>query len=420
MGIADYGSVSSLLGEMDAVKRRLQGGLTQNNPDAFNVAAPPQGAPMAPPPLMAPAPPTNALPVGNPATNLHEHQKGIRGGLLHALGADRISPELGALLTPDQQQRVKPGLTKSLLGLLAGVTPSQQAMGNAASMIALQDNAAKRNDAATLKGQMDALRQKYANGGGSFAEFAQELAMIRPELSAPLAGMVNALTPAAPQRPSGVTWRDNVSDKGDGKVYQVAYDANGKEVARVEQYVKPDAGLTEYQRLSLALQRDRLNKPQGGGKLPTSAIEKMIDLDAVTSLAQNAKSSLESAVAAGKDVSGRIGGIVPVPSWIRNQVGQGGEQGQSARNLLGDLTSQVGKMRSGGAITPQEFNRLEAFLPNQNDNENVISIKLKNFIKTLEDIKRIRIANYAKYGGVGSSPNEMPQEDRPTLVWPEG
>jgi hypothetical protein len=101
---------------------------------------------------------------------------------------------------PSEQQALRPGLLNMLTNKLIGGYSRGEVMQNRAlNALDVKDVLAKRKDADTLKEQMGALRQKYANGGGDFRSFAAELAMLRPELSAQLAGMVNAME-VAPQK----------------------------------------------------------------------------------------------------------------------------------------------------------------------------------------------------------------------------
>ncbi len=127
----------------------------------------------------------------------------------------------------------------------------------------------------------------------------------------------------------------------------------------------------------------------------------MISLDNLESLANRTRKAFVDAGTGGSKPTGRVAGLVPIPSWVRNQVGQGGDLGQSARNLLGDFLSTVGKERSGGAITPQEFTRLETFLPTVNDDPGVILSKMRTFLTTLAEIKKNRVGAYQKYGKGG-------------------
>ena len=67
-----------------------------------------QMPPQVPPAMQAPTP-----------EELHAHEKGIRGGLLHLLGADRQAPEVAALLTPEERERVRPGVLGTLWNAVA-------------------------------------------------------------------------------------------------------------------------------------------------------------------------------------------------------------------------------------------------------------------------------------------------------------
>lgn len=127
--------------ENSAVRRLLESLSTQN--------APAQGAPQVPPqaPAQGPtagmlAPPdvpreTPPSPLGQvPTDDAHTHQSGIRGGLLHLLGADRMAPETAALLTPEQEARAKPGLLRSIAGLPFLQTPRMVQEARADQMLA--------------------------------------------------------------------------------------------------------------------------------------------------------------------------------------------------------------------------------------------------------------------------------------------
>lgn len=400
---------------IDDLKRRLAGGLTAPQ-GAFQLPQQPSDVPSQPPPQEPPP----ALPVAT--TDLHQHKKGFVGGLMHAIGADTMSPELAGLLTPSQQEQARPGVARTLWNLVAnGEGPQSVMQDRAANILKLTDVRKKQ--------EMDAKRaqiaEKYAGQPMDYQTMAQmtgDLAAIGHPDAEKYANILNAIKPKdiAPRAPSPLTYKDNVLGQ-DGKPYIVGYDVTGKEVNRAPQYIKPDM-MTEYQRQMLALSRDKFNKPPVGKetKLPTSAIEKMIELDSVSGLADSALNAVDAAVKSGANVTSRFGKFVPSSAWAMNAAGVGGQKGQMARGHITDLLSLVGKMRSGGAITAQEFSRLEGFLPTVDESEESVTNKLKNFKKTLADIKRIRIENWKKYGGVASPDNQMPQEDRPTLVWPEG
>jgi len=169
-------------------------------------------------------------------------------------------------------------------------------------------------------------------------------------------------------------------------------------------------------------------KPAGGGQaLPNSAIERLISLDTARSAAQDAIQAVAAANKIDLNITGRHFGVVPEPNWLRNVRGQGGELGRSARSKIGNLTSLIGNLRSGGAITPQEFERLEQFLPTKDDDEKVVEGKLNDFFKHLDDIRAIRIKAYQQYGRAGAgegaegggdaAPRALKPGEKPPAGW---
>lgn len=153
-----YSAIGGLLGQMEEAKRRMQGPLAPP-PDAFQLPQQgmpqPQGAPLAPP--LAPAPPSSAFAniananVSDVNDPTHSHTRGLRGGLLHALGADKVAPEVAALLTPDQVERVKPGVIGSLWNAINyGKGPQTVMQDKANNMLALTDKKTARDKSAAL------------------------------------------------------------------------------------------------------------------------------------------------------------------------------------------------------------------------------------------------------------------------------
>lgn len=139
-------------------------------------------------------------------------------------------------------------------------------------------------------------------------------------------------------------------------------------------------------------------------KMTPGQQEQMIKIDQTLALLDRASAQQDAATEAGVRATGRIGGVVPLPVWARLQFNVGGEMGRDLITLIGDLTSQVGNMRSGGAITPQEFERLESFLPTPNDKPELVATKLKNFQQTLQEIRRIRLEAIQRYGTPSATP----------------
>lgn len=178
----------------------------------------------------------------------------------------------------------------------------------------------------------------------------------------------------------------------------------------------PQSGMSEYQERSLRLREDAEGRKTDGRPMSPAMIEKEISLDGVIGAVDRAAVALNNAVNAGKNATGRVFGVLPTPNWVKRTgiTGQGSDEATTAQNYIGDLTSMVGNLRSGGAITPQEFERLEAFLPSPNNDEAKNALMLKNFRITLQQIKADRAANYEAYGirapvGRGTPP---PPQDR--------
>lgn len=209
------GYTSSLFDQMEAVKRRLQSPLAPP-PDAFRLpqqgVAPPQAAPMSAP-LLVPPPEGPALPIADDA---HAHKKGIKGGLLHLLGADRMAPELAALLTPEQREQVKPGVVGSLWSAINyGKGPQTVMQERAQNVLKLTDTKSARDTQA----RRVALMQKWTpivlaartpeERFEAQAGYASELATIAgPESLGTVPNFLNAIKPDEPKSwaPQHETW----------------------------------------------------------------------------------------------------------------------------------------------------------------------------------------------------------------------
>lgn len=155
-------------------------------------------------------------------------------------------------------------------------------------------------------------------------------------------------------------------------------------------------------------ERNAGTRAGGGALLPNSAIENLSKIDDVIGLASTSLEALNTAVANGKDATGRVGGVLKVPAWMRDTWGQGGAQGKTSRALLGNLFSTVALMRSGAAISAAEFEYLSTFMPDHNVDEADNQLKLKLLIKGLETVRANRLRNYSDYGkGSGGRNNAM-------------
>lgn len=165
----------------------------------------------------------------------------------------------------------------------------------------------------------------------------------------------------------------------------------------------PVRGTKEYEDM---LRREAAARASGGGgergaQLPAPAIEKMIELDDLIGMTKRTRKSLAQAVNEGNNVTGRAGGVVPIAGWLRNTFRQGGDAGIGVRSELANVSSTIMKMRSGAAVSDQEFARLEPFLASDDDDESVAMVKLRKLATALEEMKRIRLENYQRYGKPG-------------------
>lgn len=242
MDLLDQSAVAKMLASMS-------GG--QNMPQSSSTFGPMQGAMPAPPPpqgMLQPTPPFNpnagrSTSPGDDAT--HEHRKGLLGGVKHLLGADRISPELGGLLTPDQQQRVKPSLARTLVGYaLEQRGPESIAQQRAMNMLALKDKKAGREMSVQQQAMMGQIQQVAATMPPQDA--AEYMARMKQVLNLP--DYADASLAADRTRQPQMQTRANVSRTilaPDGNYYAIQQDPMGNEVPNSRVRVpKPTSGIT--------------------------------------------------------------------------------------------------------------------------------------------------------------------------------
>lgn len=143
-------------------------------------------------------------------------------------------------------------------------------------------------------------------------------------------------------------------------------------------------------RENLARLGAQLKQPTAGKILPSNLVDKLAMFNAMVKSASGAKDKFDRAVAAGKDVTGPIRGRVT--GSLGQMLGLGTDPLEvSARGAMTNIASQIMKERSGGAITPQEFERLEPFLDMKNVTEGVAAQKLVDLINELHLIREERL-----------------------------
>lgn len=139
-------------------KRRFQetsavGGLLRYATTEAGITPPPQGPAMLEPPpqpqaqAAPPMPPVMQPPEPTPE-ELHNHKKGLRGGLLHLFGADRQAPEVAALLSPEERARIRPGVASTLWNAVSRQAgPAQVQQERATNIVGLRDAKTARDRA---------------------------------------------------------------------------------------------------------------------------------------------------------------------------------------------------------------------------------------------------------------------------------
>jgi hypothetical protein len=145
--------------------------------------------------------------------------------------------------------------------------------------------------------------------------------------------------------------------------------------------------------------------------LPSSAVEKLVGIDNMMDMATQVRDGLQKAATNRTNVTGRIAGVIPTPSWVKNLAGVGGDEGKDVRAMLGNLYGTVAKERGGSALSAAEIKLLESYIPNENEDEHTATIKANRFIRTLRAMRENKIKAYQQFGfGVD---DEAPTMDQP-------
>lgn len=150
-------------------------------------------------------------------------------------------------------------------------------------------------------------------------------------------------------------------------------------------------------------------KPAAQRLLPSSAVDKLTGIDNMMSMATDVRDALQGAIKTKTDVTGRIGGVIPTPSWMKNlgtNIGQAAGlvseadagKAKDIRAMIGNMYSTIAKEKAGTAMSAAEQALLESYVPNGNESETDALIKANRFIKTLEAMRKNRIDNYQRYG----------------------
>lgn len=127
----------------------------------------------------------------------------------------------------------------------------------------------------------------------------------------------------------------------------------------------------------------RSGPTSSGRAVPSSVATSLGAYDAIARAAGDAVSSMKTATDAGVNVTGPGMGLV---AGVLEKFKRADTRGTSARGALANVASEVMKQRSGGAITPQEFERLEPFLPSKFDDEATAQQKLNDLAAHMQRV----------------------------------
>jgi hypothetical protein len=137
------------------------------------------------------------------------------------------------------------------------------------------------------------------------------------------------------------------------------------------------------------------NAPKPGKILPASAVTALSGTENVLNAAKAAQQAMKDASAKGMNVTGPITGRLTA---ITEGLGMANPEAVSVRGKLANITSEIMKQRSGGAITPQEFVRLEPFLASKNDTEEYAAQKITDLITYLESNRDTSLQGFEDTG----------------------
>lgn len=225
-GLLDKSAIQRLLASM-------QGG-TQHTVQAPNLGG-----------LMAPQiQPTPAFNPNQPVADergRHDHRSGVRGSILHAVGADTVAPELASLLTPDQQARVQPGLMATIgNAVIRGKTPAQVQQERALNMLGLEDTKKardKRDREEAMWGQIQEVAAQIPDPQTRLEYTARMASSMGLAQGADAAMAAQRLEPGTSQ-PMAIRTIPNV--KRDGKVFTDIVSGDGRLIRSEEQFIRPN------------------------------------------------------------------------------------------------------------------------------------------------------------------------------------
>lgn len=318
----------------------------------------------------------------SPDFNPHAHKGGIRGGLLHLFGADKMDPELGALLTPEQQERVRPGLMSTIgNAVLTGRGPQAVQRDRAAELLGLQDLKAQRDAAAQQAQTFRSIQARAAQ----IQDPQQRIEFIAREAAAagilPVAEQATKtadVTRPRTTQPMAVQRQENVLGP-DGRPYIVYTDGQGNEIRREPQYTAPR---TAQDNAIVAIDDGSGNpvyvpRAEAVGQRPWQPQRTQISVREQAKV-DGAREGLELADWVESELNNypdAIGlrGMLWTPLLDRLD-----KEGVGVRSAIETLTGELRYGRFGGALTATEAAKALRWLPNDRDDYAGAVKKLNN------------------------------------------
>lgn len=205
-----------------------------------------------------------------------------------------------------------------------------------------------------------ALEQMLLQENVNTAPYRQRLLKAQTEDEEAQAAGTGRYAPKPVEPKARQTFTRTLSRKGKPTDVQF-YEDTGEEIRELgESYQRPFAP-------------PRTSSGGGGGRIaPASTANELSDWQSMLDVTKDAATYL-AGPAGGKNVSGFFTGR---SAGLRKQFGMAGEEETRFQSKLSNIATALGKLRSGGAITPQEFERLSGLIPNQKEDEGTIVQKL--------------------------------------------
>lgn len=244
---------------------------------------------------------------------------------------------------------------------------------------------------AQLLAGMNAMRGSGGNtafrvGASKTAPFRQTVAGVdvqAPDMGAPTYGTAG-----------GRTFRFDRQRAANAKTQGEALDLAAQDARDRRTDQRAEARDARAMARSMALLQAKGQQVAAGRPLPSMLADKLGSYNALIGTATDALTKFDAARTGENGTPRNVTGLLTgaVTGKVGQALGFGREPAAiSARAALSNVASSIMKDRSGGAITPQEFQRLDPFLPSRFDDENVARQKLVDLIAELERIKAERL-----------------------------